>query len=85
MGYRSSFKEDWFKYFFKNSVLSMINQSSLNEDLYPIVKDICENVRLHGDDALRNYNLRKYPLRWGIGLHLRKIGLNTFSKIAFYL
>ena len=33
-----------------------LNQSSLNEDLYPIVKDICENVRLHGDDALRNYN-----------------------------
>ncbi|UQW82749.1 histidinol dehydrogenase [Staphylococcus edaphicus] len=33
-----------------------MNQSSLNEDLYPIVKDICENVRLNGDQALKKYN-----------------------------
>ncbi|SCS35595.1 histidinol dehydrogenase [Staphylococcus caeli] len=31
-------------------------QSSLNEDLYPIVKEICDNVKRLGDEALISYN-----------------------------
>ncbi|RBA03042.1 Histidinol dehydrogenase [Staphylococcus arlettae] len=30
--------------------------ASLNEDLYSIVKDICDNVKKHGDRALLQYN-----------------------------
>jgi len=33
-----------------------LNQSSLNEDLYPIVKSICDNVKQQGDEALKHYN-----------------------------
>ncbi|RIN35152.1 histidinol dehydrogenase [Staphylococcus succinus] len=41
----------------KNTFLNdYLSQSALNEDLYPIVKDICDNVKYHGDQALRNYN-----------------------------
>lgn len=33
-----------------------LNQSALNEGLYPLVKDICDNVKLQGDQALKAYN-----------------------------
>ncbi|WP_460872849.1 histidinol dehydrogenase [Staphylococcus sp. 2S1] len=33
-----------------------LNQSALNEALYPLVKDICDNVKLQGDQALKAYN-----------------------------
>lgn len=33
-----------------------LNQSALNEALYPLVKDICDNVNLRGDQALKAYN-----------------------------
>ncbi len=33
-----------------------LKQSTLNEDLYPIIKDICDNVKHLGDEALRSYN-----------------------------
>lgn len=33
-----------------------LNQSTLNEGLYPLVKDICDNVKLQGDQALKAYN-----------------------------
>ncbi|EHJ07487.1 histidinol dehydrogenase [Staphylococcus simiae] len=32
-------------------------QESLDESLYPLIKDICHNVKLHGDQALKQYNL----------------------------
>lgn len=32
-------------------------QSPLDESLYPIVRDICEEVKRHGDKALKMYNL----------------------------
>lgn len=32
-------------------------QESLDESLYPLIKDICQNVKLHGDKALKQYNL----------------------------
>lgn len=35
-----------------------LNQSELNEDLYPIVKEICDQVKFRGDDALKEYNLK---------------------------
>ncbi|NQD99508.1 histidinol dehydrogenase [Staphylococcus xylosus] len=33
-----------------------LDQSSLNEDLYPLVKTICERVKSEGDQALKAYN-----------------------------
>ncbi|WP_432725151.1 histidinol dehydrogenase [Staphylococcus equorum] len=33
-----------------------LNQSALNEGLYPLVKGICDNVKLQGDQALKAYN-----------------------------
>lgn len=33
-----------------------LDQPSLNEDLYPIVKDICDTVKQQGDQALKSYN-----------------------------
>ncbi|MDG0819296.1 histidinol dehydrogenase [Staphylococcus equorum] len=33
-----------------------LNQPALNEGLYPLVKDICDNVKLQGDQALKAYN-----------------------------
>lgn len=35
-----------------------LSQSSLNEDLYPVVKDICDTVKASGDSALKSYNLQ---------------------------
>ena len=34
------------------------NVESLNESLYEIVSHICEEVKLQGDKALKNYNLQ---------------------------
>ena len=34
------------------------NVESLNESLYEIVSQICEEVKLQGDKALKNYNLQ---------------------------
>ncbi|MCD8918429.1 histidinol dehydrogenase [Staphylococcus gallinarum] len=33
-----------------------LSQSSLNEDLYPVVKEICDTVKASGDSALKAYN-----------------------------
>lgn len=33
-----------------------LNQAALNEALYPLVKDICDKVKLQGDQALKTYN-----------------------------
>ena len=34
------------------------NVESLDESLYEIVSQICEEVKLQGDKALKNYNLQ---------------------------
>lgn len=35
-----------------------LSQSALNEDLYPVVKDICDTVKTSGDAALKSYNAK---------------------------
>ncbi|GAA6826601.1 histidinol dehydrogenase [Helicobacter pylori] len=41
----------------KNSFLNSTKDTpALNEDLYPLVKDICDNVKYSGDAAIRSYN-----------------------------
>lgn len=33
------------------------NNQSLDESLYPLVKNICDDVKVNGDAALKKYNL----------------------------
>ncbi len=32
-------------------------EAPLDESLYPIIRDICQEVKVHGDKALKMYNL----------------------------